>query len=167
MQPLWPFSQELRFLPDWLNTLILQPQQETDQLSKSLTLLTAPFSVLSHFSASGFEIANMTRANAHYRCNYICPPTIYIPTVLTSIQGCKISCHSWDLLSHCFLSCSPTDSHKWLSTGTKVKNTPWIKHYLHKTTTTKSIYATTFKPWSSLDISLLSISYQLLSKQII
>lgn len=41
MQPLCHFSQKLKFLPDWLNRLTLQSQQEA--LSKSLTLLTAPF----------------------------------------------------------------------------------------------------------------------------
>lgn len=72
-------------------------------------------SVHSHLSASGFEMDNITRANAHCRHNCICSPTIHTPTVL--ISGCKAACDSWDLLSHCFASGSPTNtfSHKWLT----------------------------------------------------
>lgn len=50
-----------------------------------------------------------------------------------SVHSFKISCHSQELLSHCFSTCIPSNrvSHKWLSTDTEM-NTLWIKHYLHK-----------------------------------
>lgn len=146
-----------------------QLQCHQEALCKSLTLLTAPFSVLSHFSASGFETDNITRVNGHLQMHYISHQQFILQLYLHPYVVAKSPVTPETFWVIAFGAAFPQIElviNGWLNTGTKTKNTLWIKYYFHKTTT-KSTNATTFKPHSSLDIALLSISYQLLPKQIL
>lgn len=102
---------------------------------------------------------NIARSNAHCRCNCICPPTIYTPTILTSILGCKTVCNPQDLQVTAFQA-TVLQIHwilnVWLN---RYQNKEYFVNNNNKKNTTfmnKSIYNASFIPWYCSDDSIVS-----------